>query len=260
MTSYVDIPGLIAIEQKFLNESSTLGDDEHQQQLLDLKDKLQNIANILHSNDGEGIITQQHQMRDIVNQEKERLEEKQKNVETAKTSQNRLISLNDNYSKKYSQYIKMIYVIVIGLAIIGVLIFLKVPSGITTIISIFVGSIMILYCLFIYYNIILRDNIYFDELNLSPAKAVITRTGGGANVNNIINNNDSSNNDAVAANSCTGSECCSVGTIWDASSQMCTTISPVVDSFTTLFESNVSNVSNVMKAWYPNEYELYTKI
>ena len=242
MTTYVDIPGLVAIEQNYLLKTPALGDGKHNDQLYQINNQINKLSDVLSTNGGKGIITQQTQMSNIVNEESARLATKQQSIATAVESQNRLITLNENYSKRYAEYIKIILALAFGLAIIVILIIFHVSSGLITIAAIGVGSFVLIYITFVYSNISSRDNVYFDELNMNsmstPASASAPAHDTSGNLLDLLDL------------SCFGSSCCSTGTAWDVTSQLCKTIP--VETF--------RNVVSKEKPWLPNEYESYTKI
>jgi hypothetical protein len=240
-----NIPGLATTESNYLM-SPEVGDGNHNDQLKQINDQVDKLAGIMNGNPS--IITKQQEMSKIVNDESKRLETKQQSIASAVTSQNRLITLNENYSKRFTEYIKMIVALAVGLAIIAILIIIKVPSGLITMSAIIIGSLVLIYCTYVYADISSRDNIYFDELNMNsfslPANAA-TRDSSG----NIINLLDTLN-----PLSCFGSSCCAVGTIWDATSQLCQKIPE------TFQNSKSLKVAGDEKPWLPNEYDAYAKI
>lgn len=235
MTGILDIPGLVAVEQKYLLNSTTLEDGEHNTQLQGIDKKISQLADVLSRDVGRNIITKQKEMSDIVNDESKRLSTKEQSIATAISSQNRLTTLNENYIKKYREYFKMISSIVVGLAIIAIFIFLRASAGIITIVVLIVGSLVCVYCAMVFVDISSRDNVYFDELNMGS-------------LSNPVSGRDTSGNTLNFSGislSCYGSACCSTGTVWDSTSQLCKTT-----------ESFVGNE----KPWIPNEYDRYTKI
>lgn len=252
-TTYVDIPGLVAVEQNYLVNSPILGDTKHDDQLKQIQVQFNSLDKALRDNNGSGIITEQNKMSQIVNAESARLATKQESIASAVTSQNRLITLNENYSKKYAEYIKMMLSLAGGLAIIAILIVLRVSSGLITVAGVLVGSSVLIYCTYIYSDISSRDNVYFDELNMSsmsiPASNGVNDVSG--NALNLLGTLDPL--------SCFGSTCCSVGTYFDTSNNVCKVKKnePFANS---MLSNNDRNFPGNEKPWLPSEYESYTKI
>ena len=72
------------------------------------------IDSTLLNNIGSSITT----VQGIINEEKDRLDKKKLSIQQAEDNQNRLILLNQNYSSRVNQYIKMILVIVVTLGLL----------------------------------------------------------------------------------------------------------------------------------------------
>ena len=65
-------------------------------------------------------ISRQSDIKDIIEDESDRLDEKKKTIDQAIMAQNRIIYFNDNTRKIYAAYLKMLIVAVITLAIVYV--------------------------------------------------------------------------------------------------------------------------------------------
>ena len=249
--NYVDIPGLVDIQKQYIMNSPVLSDGNHNDQLMELNKKITDLQNVLLTNDGPGIITEQHEMSDIVNNESIRLAKKQESITSAVTSQNRLITLNTNYSKKFAEYIKMTLALSAGLVVIAVLIVFRFSSGLITITGIIVGSIVMIYCTYVYADISSRDNVYFDELNMDS----MSKPQSKATPANIAKYENSLGN--LNPFSCYGADCCAYGTEFDEKNQKCQIIVEPVkekDNF------KILNSENSEMPFKPNEYDAYTKI
>jgi hypothetical protein len=215
-STYVDIPGLLSI-QKYLYNSPPLTSNTNIAQLGDIDDQIHKLSSALKKNDGSNIINQQKAMERIVDDESKRLDEKKKSVEIASTSQNRLILLNQNYDKRFYEYLKVAIGSLCGLAIIAVCIILGLPSTITTLVSIIVISCILIYFLYIYIKIQGRDNIHFDEINQNYLQSVDPSTATGVVTPNKVSPYGVLNN----LNLCVGSDCCSNETLWNAETYKC---------------------------------------
>lgn len=152
-------------------------------------------------------------MEKIVNDETVRLQAKQNSIEYVKTSQDRLIMLNENYSKVYYAYLKIIGIIVLTLLIVSIMVYFSIPI----VLIIIIGGLGILWCLFALSDIYSRDNMNFDEIKI-PSLII---TPQQAQQSLVINKANGYLVQSVDSQSCVGSACCSISTAWDASLQQC---------------------------------------
>ena len=192
------------------------------------------------------IIRQQNNISTIIKDETNRLQDMKQGIDIAKTSQDRLISLNENYSKRYYQYLKIITLFAITLAIIAVLLFFKVSSAITTIVSIITISFTLIYSTTIYVMIANRDSIYFDEINYN-----YNNTSTVTDTDTVTNNvtTSSSSNNVIAT--CNNSDCCSSSTVWDTSLKLCI---PIQNAFTTLSMAYNDNDNDEKRSCCNNKF------
>lgn len=107
----------------------------------------------------------------IVKNESTRLAGKKQNVDQAIDGQNRMISLNDSYVKRYSKYNQIIMVIVlIILAILGTNLLRTyvpaIPSGILDFLVVLIIGVGVIVIFNMYVAIQRRDALYFDKLDL----------------------------------------------------------------------------------------------
>jgi ElaB/YqjD/DUF883 family membrane-anchored ribosome-binding protein len=63
------------------------------------------------------VIYKQKIINDILDTEKQRLDQKKTNIDTAISGQRRMVDLNHSYQKRYASYTKIMIAIVIGLVI-----------------------------------------------------------------------------------------------------------------------------------------------
>jgi hypothetical protein len=189
-----------------------MSDNIYNSQLNDINDKIKSVSNVLQHPYGAAVLERQSEMNNIIQSEKLRLENKQHSIELATTSQNRLITLNENYNKKFTEYIKMIISITIALAIIAIVTFFKLPSSIIIIVSIIVLSIALIYIITIYSSISSRDNIYFDELKYDTVEST-----NSSNLNQLPQGVVAANINSI----CQGRDCCSTSDVWDATILKC---------------------------------------
>lgn len=165
------------------------------------------------------VLTQQNQMKSIVNTEYQRLLEKQALIDEAQQEQERKAFLNTTYRKKYAQYSKMTIVFSVTLlVVIGLIIasrtFTVFPQSVYSFLTACVIAGGIIYIIVLYADLSARDNIDYDEIVIPPPKI----DGSG---NLVGASSTSKNNIWDAFNKCKGSECCSPGTKWDENLKLC---------------------------------------
>lgn len=198
-----------------------------------LNSTYQNIDKIKGSVDN--AISKQDDVLNVVQTESTRLAQKKQNVDNARDGQKRLILLNDSYRKRYLQYIKIIMILIVVLAIFGALKMLEsnfsfVPSVIYEFLIVIDIAIGIIYIYTIYNDIRQHDLIEYDKLIIeSPVTNKSTTYGS------------SSNNLLKPLKSCNDQNCCSEGTTWDEATAKC---KPTPVDTTETFVSNSPNETN----------------
>ena len=142
-------------------------------QLKRVSDQLIGHSNNINTNLGnlEKVSSAQNTMYTIATLENERLRDKKRNIDDALQGQNRMISLNDSYVKKYAKYNQIVIIVVlVALVILGAFLLPKylffIPSFIWDLIIILAVAIGGIYIFRIYLEIQARDPLYFDKLNI----------------------------------------------------------------------------------------------
>ena len=146
--------------------------------------------NILHfENNAAATLQQQGELLQLLQSESSYLNEKQQIVKDAETASDRLIGFNQNFSKRYVEYIKMIVVMVIGL---GMMIFMIVLTKMN-ILSNTMGTILSIVCVSIsaiivakmYFVIQNRDHMNYDRvLTTAPPDSTFNKANSVALGNN----------------------------------------------------------------------------
>ena len=142
------------------NGETYLSKTEYGNKMNWLINEINRLSSNLKQDDRNVVISQQNNIDNILQQEKGRLLEKKTSVDLATQSQNRLITLNENYNKRMMEYLKMMGIIAISLAIIAITVGFNVRSSIIIIVSIISLSLSSIYCLTTYIRMRSRDNIY----------------------------------------------------------------------------------------------------
>ena len=116
----------------------------------------------------------------IIKAEKERLERKKDNIVSRANNTERMILLNQTYQLKQKQYLILIMIFVVTLAICALIIFMQERLGVkkTTLDMLMIAVVVIgfISAYFTYNDILSRDKINFNKLSmdhvdiLSPAK------------------------------------------------------------------------------------------
>jgi hypothetical protein len=211
----------MSIQQELLNDVTNLyatDDTSKQDDLNILNDNVNamydtlNDLNIVQTNG----LSKQTEMKNIIDNESKRLEDKKKTIDQALLSQNRIIYFNDNSRKIYASYLRILITLTITLAIVWLLRILEthvsfIPVFILNITMIATISIGLIIMYMYYIDIRQHNNYNFDEINMSAPKINTSNS-------DTYNGSDLS---LTAGLTCTGSYCCSpatekaAGSKWD---------------------------------------------
>ena len=274
-TIYTDLSGIFQVQQSYytpilsgINDPSLNSNVNSVQTQLDNLNKGFQQANVSTTQ----VLTHQNDMINIVDTEKNRLLMKKQNIDNALVEKTRAIELNDSYRQRYEMYIKMVVVVVFGLAILFTiqLIGKYVPVIPSFLISLLIAIdilVVIFICYFIYLDIQKRDPLHFNELNLSgPAilspDQIKDSTAKAQASGDLLG--------SINLGQCIGVSCCSDGTVWDASNSYCV---PGTTSSTGASEAAKSGFTTISVAYKtgdlkkdfvkplsPNEFEQYSKV
>lgn len=274
-TIYTDLSGIFQVQQSYytpilagINDPSLNSNVNSVQSQLDNLNKGFQQANVSTTQ----VLTHQNDMINIVDTEKNRLLMKKQNIDNALVEKTRAIELNDSYRQRYEMYVKMVVVVVFGLAILFTiqLIGKYVPVIPSFLISLLIAIdilVVIFICYFIYLDIQKRDPLHFNELNLSgPAilspDQIKDSTAKAQASGDLLG--------SINLGQCIGVSCCSDGTVWDAGNSYCV---PGTTSSTGASEAAKSGFTTISVAYKigdlkkdfvkplsPNEFEQYSKV
>jgi hypothetical protein len=178
---------------------------------------------------------------DYIDQETKRLNDKKTAVDAAYNAQTRNSMLNESYRKRYSKYVEILSVLVIGVILyLGIAalpeMFPVIPSSVADALSIILVSGVIIYIVFAFIEIFNRSKINYDEVDLPPvnAEGKISDAAGATGM-------DAAQQAALLSTSgeCSGAECCVSGMSFDTSTGKCKI------PFTTLEQAYVTNQISV---------------
>ena len=201
----------------------------------DLTDNIKPLGNAL--SDASFNLALQNQL--IIN-EQHRLNDKQQSIDLAKTSQNRMITLNNSYSARSNAITKIILTVVLTVSVFIALMFIHrsfpdIPGGLVDLAYVVVLSFGVIRCLMIYMDIQTRDPLYFDQIGLPPP--VLPDTSGA--------NKPVDPNGSLLGNigTCIGQACCDpTSTTWNPETSTCqlgtTTLAPIKQPFSTMANSD----------------------
>jgi len=284
-TNFIDLSGVFQAQKNYLTGLSVQSADPTlNSKVQTLQTQLDQInTNFTNSNTSSSqVLDHQQKMIDIVDTEKTRLLQKKQNVDNALESRKRAALLNESYRQRYYQYIRMIIVVIVTLVIYVALVFLSrafsfIPSFIFDILYVIIFAAGVFVCYFIYLEINSRDKMYFDQIDLdgpsilSPDQISKQKAAAGKSGNLL---------GSINLNGCIGNDCCSTGTVWDASGGVCVVESDIQKAvssaaaaaaaasaaastgtksgFTTI--SAIDNLSRNVKPNSPNEFKDYVLV
>lgn len=147
--------------------------------------------------------------QEVLDAEYKRLEDKKKNVDAALDNQKRTLALSTSYSKKYSQYTKVVIALVIGLA--GYLALQSLETAFPVIPSfVFDGLVVVLlaYVVYTFVTVFMEMNTRsptnYDELDLAP----ISKSASVSETQQLAAEKSGNIIDATGRESCRGDACC----------------------------------------------------
>jgi hypothetical protein len=221
MGSYFDLPGIIDVQKNYLVDLSknyynnpitvAIGVD-------DLQKGLTNISNsyVRADKSSSAVLTEQQRMKDIVQKEQDRLNDKQNLIMQMEQENKRKTLLNDTYRKKKVQYSKMMIVIIVALCIFIVITligrFTGLSGGFLNIFYILDISITAIVCFNLYTDLAMRDNINYDQIYIPPPN--VDASG------NLITDNTKSIWSEMRFG-CYESACCADDTVFDPKLKVC---------------------------------------
>ena len=250
----MDFPSLLAAQFNYVNTAGNSATSAAN--MADISGQLLALKNAMSDVSMNAIYTRQQEMDAIVNGENDRLRIKGSSIDQAKQGQDRLIALNQNYSKRFSQYIQIIviwaFVFVIFLAIsMGNRNFGFLPTGAMEVITIILIGGALIYSVSVYNTILQRSNMNYDEISIPPPRTALT----APELAKQTADNQASGNLLGDMGACIGSSCCPTAHPWDPYTQLCS-------AFTTIDQAYASGQidSLATKPFEPSEFDSYAKI
>jgi len=150
-----------------------------------------------------------------------RLNQKKISVTQAQDNQNRLLLLNQNYTSRVYQYIKMIMVVIIMLLVLLIVrsISSYIPSPIANILSIVVIVVAVGLIVSLYNDMSRRNILDYNQIDAPNPTSYVNQK----DIQNQLAINSAKGDliGSINLGGCTGPQCCASGTIWDPQTQSC---------------------------------------
>jgi hypothetical protein len=226
---YVDLSGILQVQKDILSEANAgygnTGSGDLPNPLANLSSGLNNLYKSFHQAgiSVDDTIQRQNDVINVIDFEKSRLEQKQQNIDVAYIGKQRANDLNENYRLRYKQYIKMSLVIITTLVLFILVSFMSslfpfIPSSVFDLLSVIIICSGLIIFFYLYTDLMNRNNVYYNELNLPPPI-----------VGNTVVNNKDYDNILLDINYyirngmrvCIDKDCCAEGTTWDAAKGTC---------------------------------------
>ena len=192
-------------------------------ELSNINHNLNQISTAMSSNTSGNVLAQQSGVDSIVNNEMNRLNNKKQTIDSALSTQQRMMQMNDSYTKRQKEYTKMLVVVVVGIVVMIFMSYISVAfpewSALATIVDILIIVSVFIFCFWTYYYLISRDTIYYDQLNIQQIPFPATNNGATG----LVASSSHAMNAMDSSGTCVGPSCCSIAdnTIWDSSHNVC---------------------------------------
>ena len=213
--------------------------------------------------EAEQILLRQNEMKEIVDEENERIQKNIKTTETNLLTKNRKMKFIDNKRQRAEQYNKILYVFIITLsliiiAIIGFQYLPFLPDFILQIFVVIVGSLGLVQIFNIYRNLQLRSHLDYNELKLDPpnvlsSEEVAKKQQAAAKSGDLLG--------SIDIGGCRGAECCDIenDVVWNESSRKCVQKPTTAETEEFTVERMKYN-RGIAQPNSPNETLLYSKV
>jgi hypothetical protein len=251
---YVDLNGVLNIQKDYLGNLSA-SDTESAAVINQIQQNLSAMyTDYAAANPAtDAAITRQKDVLDIVNSEKKRLQDKKQGVDNASFGQKRAVELNNSNRLKQNSYTNLLIILIITLSAFVLIMVASnyltfIPQVVFDLLSIIVISVGIYMALYTFLDIQSRNNMNFNQLNLSGLNNSVAgnvAAKGSGSLTNLF----------TGSTGCVGSDCCGTDTKWDQDNNIC-----VKQGFTTMsFSYNKGDISKVASN-NPYEFKDYVPV
>ena len=256
-----DIQTLQQMEQQLFNnlETNTTLTPQQQQQIVEKMNQLSNMRINLYQtlsgvnnffqnalSSSVGTLQEQTSAIGIVENELNQAKQHLEALQAEKNNKIRLVEINNYYGDKYAEHSKLMKIIIFTLVPVIILAILNnkgiLPNIVYYVLLIIICLIGGYYFWTIYFSIVTRDNINYQEYDwafnpaTAPGSTSTTATDPWASADGL--------------GTCIGQQCCSTGQTWDASLNQCIGASSVVESFV-----SESTIEKFLTKQQPDKYK-----
>jgi hypothetical protein len=220
--SIFDINGVLDVQTNYLADLAEMSSNGNASNGINsLQDYLDDLyASYINSGASVNeVLTRQSDMKNIIDNENNRLNAKKDQVDQQLFAKERMAELNDNYKKRQS-YINSVFLLLV-LGLIAFIIIIKLKSIFPFIPQSIFEFLIVILISFIGISIVMkfltyrnRDNLDFDKLKLGsmPTDNKYEETRKNKNSGNLIGLN---------SDNCIGESCCVNGTEWNSGINKC---------------------------------------
>jgi hypothetical protein len=228
-TPFFDLSGAFHAQRNHLIDLKNRGLSDND----NVKTQLDAISNNLNTfyndfKDANGttskVITNQTDVKEIVDTELNRLQQKKTNVDTALEGQKRMVQLNESYRQRYLYYTRVVVIIVIFLIIYIIInvaskYLTTIPETLFDVIYFILGVLLVFILYFLYLDYSNRDNMDFNKLKYGPPNIPPSANQIQEQQKNALRTGDLLG--SINITGCVGDKCCSQGTKWDSGNSLC---------------------------------------
>lgn len=187
-----------------------------------LNSKLNSLYNNISNSQAasQAVIFKQQIINDILDTETNRLKDKKGNIDTAIQGQKRMISLNNNYQKRYAAYTRIAIAVVVGvLAYIFISKLMPllpmIPQFVFYLAIIVVWGLILIFIYVTYADILRRDTMNFDEYSIPrpdkiPSESPAATGAGGQSGSSASGTGAGGSSTPGSYSGCIGQNCCGV--------------------------------------------------
>jgi hypothetical protein len=226
--SYVDTGTINALQQQMLLAYPNGGSEQQRNNLQAIIAATTNTLASSQRTDS-NLHTDQANVLRVVTTEKQRLDDKKDSVNNAIAGQRRLISLNDSQRMKNNDYTTILMILVICFSILIALSIINklvpvIPSIIIYVLYILVSVTAVIMIYTKYADIISRDNINYNEIDLQGPKIIDPVQLANQTEEAAAAAQDSPNANLLSTinfGGCVGPTCCDSGTVWNSENSVC---------------------------------------
>jgi hypothetical protein len=213
-----------------------------QNQITEINSSLNELHSIIDAdtNDKNELLKQQNKIKAIVKKEKQNLENTERRYQENSDTQKRQIALTKNSSLRMQQYNYFTFIVVFAILSLLLLSLLEKHFPIFPSVFLIILRIIVIAVGFIWgYNVLSeidkRDPLNYNKLNLEKPKIDSPET---IEKKRKVAEKEGDLLGSVGQLTCSGEDCCDVGTKWDSEKMLCV---PIEESFDNIRPNEPNN-------------------